>query len=140
MDLDEIFQNIESTEVLCLHFPYLRKTLVIDMRSDVEDPPVVRLTAVAKSVEDRFRSIKRMRPRFPQPEKVTIVPWPRYVESLVNLGVWEKVLRRLVDSGHAGVAKQCTEAYEELRRLERAELEAAITGKQYHTIWEAPRS
>ncbi|MEE9286358.1 MAG: hypothetical protein V3V35_11600 [Dehalococcoidia bacterium] len=137
MDLDEIILNIQSAEVVCLHFPLLRKTLILDVRSDVEDPPIAKVMPMAKSVEDRFRSLRRLRPRFPQPEKVTIIPWPKYVDSLVRLGVWDKVLQRFSESGHPDSVRSCEAALNELRSLERRELTAAITGKQYHTIWQS---
>ena len=139
MDLDEIIQNIQTAEVICLHFPLLRKTLILDTRSDVEDPPLAKVVPMAKSVEDRFRSLRRLRPRFPQPEKVTIIPWPRYVDSLVRLGVWEKVVQRFADTGHADSIRSCERVLDQLRALEQKEIAAAITGKQYHTIWESPK-
>ena len=74
MDLQEVFKQIDSAEVICFHFPYLRKTLIVDPRADVEDPPLVKLVAMAKSAEERLRSLKTLRPRFPKPEKVVIVP------------------------------------------------------------------
>ena len=139
MDLDEIARNIDTAEVVCLYFPLLRKTLIVDTRSDVEDPPLLRLVPMANSIEDRFRSLRKLRPRFPQPEKVTILPWPKYVDSLVRLGIWDKVVQRVAAEGHKSSVASCQELLQELRALERAELSAAITGEQYHTIWEASR-
>ena len=139
MDLQEVFQQIESAEVICFHFPYLRKTLIVDPRADVEDPPLVKLVPMAKSAEERLRSFKTLRPRFPKPEKVVIVPWPRYVESLKNLGVWPKLVGRVASDGHPEMSKTFDKVMVELHELETAEFAAAITGKQYHTIWEAPR-
>jgi hypothetical protein len=137
--LDEIFQNVQTAEVVCLYFPLLRKTLIVDNRTDVEDPPVVKVVPMAKSVEDRFKTIRRLRPRFPQPEKVTIIPWPKYVDSLVRLGVWEKMLRRLESTGHRESVTRCQEAFRALKGLEAQELTSAITGKEYHTLWERAR-
>jgi hypothetical protein len=139
IDLEEIFSNVKTAEVLCLHFPLLRKTLVFDMRYDVQDPPVVKILPMAKSVEERFKSIRRLRPRFPQPEKAAIIPWPKYVDSLIRLGVWEKIIERLTATGHIGAVSACDAALKQLRALEAAELASAITGNQYHTIWESPR-
>ena len=48
MDLQEVFKQIESAEVICFHFPYLRKTLIVDPRADIEDPPLVKLVDMAK--------------------------------------------------------------------------------------------
>lgn len=139
VDPDEILRNVATAEVICLHFPLFRKTLVIDTRSEREDPPLLRLVPMAKSVEERFRSLKRLRPRFPQPEKVTIIPWPSYVDSLVRMGVWDRVTQRLAQAGHPDADRACDAVLAKLRVLERAELAAAVTGKEYHTIWQAPR-
>jgi len=139
MDIDEIARNIQTAEVVCLYFPLLRKTLVADMRTDVEDPPVIRLLPMASSVEERFRSLRKLRPRFPQPQKVAVIPWPKYVDSLVRLGIWDKILERCAASGHPSSINACNEVLSELQSLERAELAAAITGDQYHTIWQASR-
>jgi len=139
MDMDEIARNIESAEIVCLYFPLLRKTLVVDTRTDVEDPPIVKLMPMATSVEDRFRSLRKLRPRFPQPEKVAVIPWPKYVDSLVRLGIWDKLVSRLASVGDKGCIKACGEVLDELRRLEKEELVAVIAGDQYHTIWESPR-
>jgi len=135
LDISEIVRNIQSAEVLCLYFPLLRKTLLVDMRTDVEDPPVVKLLPMAGSVEERLRSIRKLRPRFPQPEKVAIIPWPKYVDSLVRLGVWDKVVERCAASGDKAAVRSCAAVLDELRSLEKAELLAVITGDQYHTIW-----
>jgi len=140
VDLQEIFSNIESAEVICLHFPYLRKTLLVDPRSDVEDPPLVQLVPMAKSVDERLRSLRRLRPRFTQPEKITFVPWPRYIESLTNLGVWDKLIGRVASGDHPKLARNFDRVLAELRQLETTEFAAAITGNQYHTIWEAAKS
>lgn len=138
IDLGEVVRNIQTAEVICLHFPLLRRTVIVDTRHGVEDPPLIKLVAVAKSVEDRFRTIRRLRPQFQQPEKVTIIPWPMYIESLVRLGVWDEVLKRFAGSGHLDSLPACERVLMKLRAMESAELAAAITGasKQYDTIWE----
>jgi hypothetical protein len=122
IDPQEVIRNVETAEVICLHFPLLNKVL-----------------PKAKSVEDRLRSLRKLRPRFAQPDKVTIIPWPNYVDSMVRLGIWGALVRRMASIGHAGSAADCDRVLDELRRLERDELAAAVTGKQYHTIWQRPR-
>ena len=39
IDLAEVAKSIEGAEVVTLFFPILRKTLLIDIRFDVEDDP-----------------------------------------------------------------------------------------------------
>ena len=139
IDPDEVIRNVETAEVICLHFPLLSKTVVVDTRTDVEDPPLIKVLPKAKSVDDRLRSLKKLRPRFTRPEKVTIIPWPNYVDSMVRLGIWDALVQRLTSTGHPGSAADCQRVLLELRALERGELAAAVTGQQYHTIWQRPR-
>ena len=140
MDMDDIVRNIESAEIVCVYFPLLRKTLVVDTRTDVEDPPIVKLLPMASSVEERFKSLRKLRPRFPRPEKVAVIPWPKYVDSLIRLGLWDRIVERCASSGDKGSVQACGGVLEELRGLEKAELIAVITGDNYHTIWQSPRS
>ena len=137
VDMDEISRNIQRAEIVCLYFPLLRKTLVVDLRTDVEDPPIVRLMPMANSIEERVRSLRKLRPRFPQPEKVAILPWPKYVDSLVRLGIWDMLVERCASTGDRSSVKSCSDILDELRSLEQAEMAAVITGEQYHTIWKA---
>ncbi len=139
LDIGEIARNIETADVLSIYFPLLRKTLIIDGRSDVEEGPMIKLLPMASSVEERFRTIRKLRTRFPRPESITVVPWPKYVDSLVRLGIWDKLMQRLASGGHKGAIKDSQTVLEELRQLERQELAAVIRGDNYHTLWESKR-
>lgn len=137
IDPKELAKNIEAAEVFCLYFPLLRKTLVIDTRSDADEGALVKVLPMAKSAEDRFRSLRRMRPRFLAPDKITMLQWRSYVDSLVRLGIWDRLLERFARNGDAKAVAACREALAELRLHEKAELTAAVIGKHYHTIWQA---
>ena len=139
LDIKEILSNIDTAEVICMYFPMLRRTLIIDTRANPEDEPMIKLAPMAGSIEDRFRSIRRMRPRYPRPESVTVVPWQKYVDSLVRLGIWERIIKRFVDSGHKKAVQECQACLEALRKLEKQELVAVIMGQDYETIWESQR-
>ena len=140
LDLGEVAKNLETAEVVCIYFSLLRKTLLIDTRYDVEDEPHVKIVPMANSVEERFRSIKRLRPRFPRPESITVIPWPKYVDSIVRLGLWDKLVGRFVSLGQKGAIRACQRVLEELRNLERQELHSAIKGgEQYYNLWEAKK-
>jgi hypothetical protein len=131
-------KNLETGEVLCVYFPLLRKTLLIDTRYDVEDQPLVKLVPMVNSVEERFRSLRRLRPRFPRPESIVVIPWPKYVDSLVRLGLWDVLIRRFASLGQLEAVRTCQEVIRELRALERQELYSAIKGsEQYHSLWES---
>ncbi len=140
VDITEIARNIETGEIISIYFPLLRKALLVDTRCDVENEPLVKLMPMVDSVEERFRSIRRLRPRFPRPESVTVIPWPKYVDSLLRLGIWDRLLTRLTASGYKNAVRACNQALDELRGLERLELARVITGENYHTLWRSRRS
>ena len=139
INLDEVLKNIGSAEVISIYFPLLRKTILIDTRFTEEDPPMIRIVPMAYTPEERNRALRRLRPHFPRPKAITVVPWPKYVESLVHFGVWRKVLERLVYSGHKEAVQTCNQVLEEMYELEMEELSAVITGENYHTMWARSR-
>ena len=135
IDLDDLLKNVNTAEVISFYFPVLRKTLLVDTRFTVEDAPMVRIVQMAGSLDERQRSLRRLRPQFSRPNSITVIPWPKYVDSLVELGVWAKVLERIAYSGHKEAVRKCEEVLEEMRRLEKDELAAVISGENYHTMW-----
>lgn len=137
IDSTQLQDAVRSAEVLSIFFPLVRRSLVIDTRFDAEDGPMVRLMPQVSSLEERCRSIRRVRPHFAQPEKVTAIPWPKYVNSLVQTGVVARIRHRLAQSGFQGPLRALDKALEELRRREKQELAAVIRGDHYHTIWPA---
>jgi hypothetical protein len=138
-EIDEELRNVQEAEVMSIFFPSFRKALIIDTRSNIDDGPMVRLMPMASSPQDRVRSIRKLRPGFPRLQNLTLIPWQRYVDSLVNLGVWEKIVKRIEESGDPKAIQACDAALTELRRLERQELVAAISGDNYQTIWSASK-
>ena len=85
--------------------------------------------------EERFQSLLKMRPRFGRPDSITIIPWPKYATSLIELGIWDRVVRRYADTGSPASVRECERCHAELVKLEREELRRAITGEQYETLW-----
>jgi hypothetical protein len=136
LDLDEIRRNLDTAEVITVWFPLLRRTLLVDTRHSETEPPLVRVVPTASSVEDRLRSLKKLRPRFPTPESVTLVPWPKYLESLRTLGLWDGLLARLGAIGPPSVLQDCDRVWRALAQLERDEIEAALRGSGYRSLWE----
>ena len=138
IDLDEIFKVVDTADVLIIRFQIVGdQRLLVDARSTELDPPVVRLVPRAESVEERFRSLKQIRPRFPLPDRIMSFQWPRHVQTLAASGVWERVVQRMVATGHAEMQQMCDEVWTELVVAERREVLAAITGgRGYQTLWQ----
>lgn len=136
LDYDEIIKTVQSAEVVTFRFVIVNQRLLIDNRSSEIDPPLVKLVPRATSVKERFRSLKELRPRFRLPKKISAIWWPKYVESLVQRGVWAAIVQRIQDGGFSEAARECETVLDELRALERQELLNAIRGESYQAIWE----
>ena len=137
LDLEEIGRNIDSVDVISIFFPLLRKTLLLDTRLDIEDGPMVKVVPMLDSVEERFKSLKRLRPRLPRPDSITVIPWPKHVSSLKRLGIWAKIVQRIATTGRKDATVVCDKCYQDLLELDNAELAAVIKGDSYYTLWQA---
>jgi hypothetical protein len=137
-DVAEVNRSIDAAEVIALYFPLLRKTLLMDFRTNDVDTSMIRVVPMANTPEERFQSLLKMRPRFGRPESITIIPWVKYAHSLVDMGIWEHVVRRFADTGSAPAVRDCEKCYNELERLERREIRRALTGENYETLWGKP--
>lgn len=138
LDLDEILNVVDTADVLIIRFQIVsEQRLLVDARTTELDPPLVKLVPRAGSVEERFRNLKQIRPRFPLPDKIMSFQWPRHVELLASSGVWEHIVRRMAQSGHTGTREMCDAVWQELVTAERREVIAAITGGEgYQTLWQ----
>ena len=135
-EIEEVLGHVESADVMSLFFPSFRKALVVDMRVSEDAGPFVGVLPMVGSPRERIQIIHRLRPGFPRLRDLTIIPWPRYVDSLVTLGVWDRIVTRYrgsnsVPDGHG----ELQGVLDELKRLEKEELTAAVRGGDYHTIW-----
>ncbi|MEX0781139.1 MAG: hypothetical protein WED87_05215 [Dehalococcoidia bacterium] len=141
VDLDEVFKVIDSADVLVVRFDVLQKRLLVDFRTKPGVGPLVALVAPAESVEDRFRSIKQMRPEFAFPERVMSFQWPRSMRVLLGSGVWQRIVDRMSLLGGDEAIDQCGRAMEQLETEERYEVGRAIRGADhYQTLWERQRA
>ncbi len=141
INLDEILRTIETAEVITIRFYLIDKRLLIDNRTNEIDGPMAKLVARVTSSEERFRNIRRLRPRFSLPEKLTSIWWPKYISTLEGSGVWSALVRRMADSGFANSVRQCEDVLRELKEIERKEVMGAIPGGEgYQTLWQASPS
>lgn len=136
LDYDEIIKTVKHAEVITFRFVIVSQRLLIDNRSSEIDPPLVKLVPRATSIEERFRELKKLRPRFRLPEKISAIWWPKYANGLVEHGIWDAVVRRISDAGFAEAARECDAVLRELKELERQELRNALTGEGYQSLWE----
>jgi hypothetical protein len=136
LNLDEILHTVETAEVVRIRFGLLDKRLLIDNRFSEFEGPMIKVVNRSGSSEESFRSLKRLRPRFPLPEKMTAIMWPKYVSTLQSTGVWNAILNRVDATGHADSRRQCEEVMSELLKLEKQEIRNAISGEGFQTVWQ----
>lgn len=140
IDIEAAFQNIREAEVVTLHFPIIRQTLLIDTRCTAEDGPLIRVMPMVDNTEERFATLRALRPELPRPYSITMIPWAHSVTALDRAGVWPCVLTRLEACGTAVTLRAARHALRQLRSLERAELREAIVGRAYRTVWSRDRA
>lgn len=137
VDLDEVFKVIGAADVLVVRFGLIEPRLLVDFRTGDGTGPFLSLVPRAESVEERFRSIRRLRPEFPFPDKVMSFSWPGTSPTMLSSGVWERVVDRIGALGGNEGTEACGRIFEELVREERSEDIRAIRGdKKYQTLWE----
>ena len=137
LDINEVARVIDSADVIVVRFAILDKRLLIDARTNEQEGPIIAVVAKAGSVEERFKALKKLRPRFSLPDKIMSFMWPRHMETFRKSGLWQKIEARMVQLGGDEMAKRCNEVFEELSKQERAEVLAAIRGGEgYQSLWE----
>jgi len=137
LDLQEIMKVIDTAEVLVVRFVIIERRLLVDARHNTDEGPLIQLVPRASSIEERFRHLKEVRPRFPLPERIMSFMWPRHIALLEASGVWQRIVDRLGAPANASVAEECAAAYRELLAEERAQVMAAIRGDSgYQSLWE----
>ena len=139
LDYGAILKTVRKADVVTFRFVTVPMRLLIDNRFSEADPPMLKLVPKAGSAEERFKSLKVLRPRFRLPRNISAIGWPRYINGLVDSGVWDAITRRIVDNGFPAAAAECDELLQELRRLERLEMLNAISGEGYRTLWPVGR-
>ena len=135
IDIDAVNQNVDEAEVVCIYFPMLRKTLLVDTRTTEDVGPLVCVVDMVENAQERFRLLRRLRPQLDRPRSITLVPWVRSVGSLRATGVWGRLTARLSACGDADCLDAASRCLEELHALERHELLSALTGRDHRTLW-----
>ncbi len=136
--LMQVMMHIDEAEVMTVFFPLLRRALVVDTRTSFDAGPMVEVMPQVNSMEERVTTIERRRPQLGRIHGILGIPWMKSVNSLVEVGVIERIGQRLVKVGmsESDAAQACGIAVRELRSIEHREMVALIRGEGYETIWE----
>jgi hypothetical protein len=138
LDIDAVRENVAEADVVTMHFPMLRKTLLVDTRTNEAARPLIRVVPMVNNSLERFESLQRMRPQLPRPDSITMIPWSRSVGALCVLQVWDVLRNRLDVCGGPAIVADADRCLDELRTLETREVSNAIHGHSYHTVWSNP--
>lgn len=133
---NQIIEAIRSGEVVCLFFPRIGKTLVLDMRHTIEVPPDVIIDEMVSRPSERLERLAELRPMMPPPDEISIAPWSGSVATLRESGVADAILERCAATGDDSAVQRCRQVFERLQRLERRHLRAIVEGRMARTIWE----
>lgn len=136
VDVPEILSVVRQAEVIVMRFLIVPQRLLFDSRSDANHGPLLKLVPPANSAEERFRSLRRLRPDFPAPERITVIHWPKMIGLLDSLGVWDAIRRRALDAGFSDTPGLLDGIWNELTKLEADEKRKAVSGEGYQTLWE----
>jgi len=140
IDLAEIASTVRTHDVIIVRFIAVGERLLLDFRTNEGDGPLMAVVAPVRSVQERYRNLRELRPSFADPEKIVTVFWPRFTRSLEETGVWREVTERIERSGHPGNVRDATRVLGELMNLEMAQQRAAVRGgSQFQTLWSATR-
>jgi 3-polyprenyl-4-hydroxybenzoate decarboxylase len=85
--------------------------------------------------QERIRSLKQLRPNFPEIEKMIIIPWFRYVDTLITSGIWNALIERTTDVTLKDNDIDSAIIITKLKKIENTHLSEAIMGHKFQTIW-----
>lgn len=139
--LSQVLSGISEAEVVTIFFPLLRRAMVIDTRSDGNSGPMVKIMPQVNSMEERIRSIERIRPALGKVRSILGVPWMKSVRRLSEHGVISMLTDKLVSAGlsYAEAESAVQSAAEGLWRLEKIAFVRMIHGDGFRTLWTTKR-
>jgi hypothetical protein len=141
--ITQVLSTIDEAEVLTIFFPNLAKALVIDVRRNFEEGPLVKVVNQVNSMEERMAAIEKMRPGLGRVRSIAGIPWAKSVRTLQENGVIARLEQRLASAGENPyeATYACDTAYKQLQELEREQWVNVIKGRNtlYKNIWETPR-
>jgi hypothetical protein len=134
IDVEEVLSVIGSAEVFVIMFEHLERRLLVDTRTAGSEGPLMRVVERVRNADERFRDLRRLRPRFPAPERIVAFRWPRSVKTLVASGIWQAIEDRLLPLGCSEWT--CRAVLAEIEREEIGEEQKAIRGDEpWRTLW-----
>lgn len=135
INVNQVKRVVEEADVFVIGFPFFTERLLIDTRVTDENGPLVKVVPGVSSLQERYATLREMRPNLPLPEKFTFFIWPRSVTALARLSIWGKIVNRLGSSG-TDARGACEGVFRELQRIELAQVIAAVKGEGFRSIYQ----
>ena len=132
-NVHSVLRNIHGAQMISLFFPYLGRALIVDLRCDETEGPLITTDGLVSGPEERLANLGKLRPQFELPANIAIAPWLGPVRSLESSGALGDIGARLERMGHPEGRTALHSAYEDLLRLERGEVLALIRGDAERT-------
>jgi hypothetical protein len=134
LNLDDVFRAIETCDVMVLGFSHLAPRVLFDTRQG-SGGPLFRMVRQVSTPAERFAQLRKLRPGLSDPERYLFLNWPVGLDSLLELGIWGRIVERCIASAGDRAREECEGILERLRQLDRKEEQEAIAGDSYRTIW-----
>jgi len=135
VDFAEIRKVIETADVFVVGFSNIPERLIVDTRWNSSEAPLVQVVEPTSGARQRLAWLKRRRPSLGEPESFIFFPWPHSAGFMVETGIWDDVIRRVVGDYDPAVKAQCDIAITQLQNLEHAATLAVLRGDNCITLW-----
>ncbi len=135
LDLDGARDAIARCDVLVLGFKHLAPRVLFDTREGTGSGPLFRVVPPVRTPKERFAQLRRLRPDLGEPERFLFIQWPLGLDSLVESGVWSRIVERCRAAAQERGREECEGLLQRLTQLDTKEVRDAIAGESYRTLW-----
>jgi hypothetical protein len=139
IDMSEVASVIDAADVFAMGFRQIPERLLVDTRHDMAVGPLVALVQPLGSVAERFFWLGQQRPTLGVPQRFMFLPWPHSIAFLEESGIWERISKRVLESGHPQAGAMLDQVLRDLKERDHQANLAAVTGVGYQQIWPRQR-
>jgi hypothetical protein len=138
IDFEELRKVVDKCDVFTIGFRLFPERLIVDTRTNGEQGPMMEVVEPVGTVEERFFWLGQRRPQFGVPESFTFFIWPHSVRYLEESGMMDRIRQRIypLDTEDGRLGRSVAESMWNLILRERKATFDAVTGHNYHTLWE----
>jgi len=132
-NVQAVLRTMHEAQVMGLFLPNIGRALIIDLRCNELEGPVIAVDGIMAGAQECIDSLKRVRPGFESPENLTLAPWLGPVRGLDETGALADLAARLDLLGRPEAKGALDRAYAELLEVERGEIMSLIRGDVQRT-------